>query len=109
MIYFVIGGILLAGSGIPLMLRKIKPDRVIPVQSLEEEGEKEKGYQMLAAIGRRLLSGGVGIVLAALVLFFWPGLELTTEEYVLSVSGAAAGLMLWVGLQSYLSIKSRNY
>jgi uncharacterized membrane protein len=106
MLFYLGGGILLILLALPLVLRRIKPVRMFVLRFEGEQEGKEKWYQATAYTGSRLMTAGISIVLAALILYLWPGLDLNAETYVLSVTGVIVGLLLWAVLQSYLFIKS---
>lgn len=105
-IFYIIGGLLLAVLALPMLHHRIQPKGFFRFFLKEADQDPEKWYQMNEYAGRRLLTAGIGIALAALLLYAWPGLDMTVESYVYTVTGVAAGLMLWAMVQSYLFFKS---
>lgn len=107
LMFFYLGcGLLLVALSLPLIKRKIKPVLRTSSPSENQLAESEKWYQAISYVGKRLFVAGIGTSLVALVLYIWPGLYLTIEEYTFSVTAVVAGLLLWCILQSYLYIKS---
>lgn len=107
MFFYMGGGFLMVALALPLVLRRIKPVRLFVLRFEDEQVGKEKWYQASGFTGRRLLSAGIGIAMAALVLYVWPGLDLSVESYALSVTGVVSGLLLWAVITSYLYWKSQ--
>jgi len=108
MLLYISSGLLLAALSIPLIRRKIKPNGLFGFRVSATMENPKLWYKVNEYAGRRLLTAGIGIALAALFLYLWPGLNLTIESYALAVTGVVAGLLLWSILQSFLYMKSLN-
>ena len=106
MFFYLGGGLLLAALSLLFIKRKIKSVDRNFFHSENQLADSGKWYQANEYVGRRLFIAGIGSIVAALALYLWPGIDLTVEEYALSVTGVIAGLLLWSILQSYLYIKS---
>lgn len=106
MLFYTGCGLLLAALALPLVQRRIKPNRMFVLRFEDDQEGREKWYHATGYAGRRLLTAGIGIALAAFLLFSWPELELSIEEYTLSITGVVGGFMLWGIITSYLYIKS---
>ena len=106
MLFYMGGGFLLAALALPMVRRQIKPNGLYGFRNRATMADPEKWYKVNEYAGRRLLTAGIGIALAALFIYMWPGLDLTIESYALAVTGVVAGLLLWAIVQSFLYMKS---
>ena len=106
MLLYISSGLLLAALSIPLIRRKIKPNGLFGFRVSATMENPELWYKVNEFAGRRLLVVGIAIALAALLLYVWPGLNLTVDSYALSVMGVVFGLLIWAMITSFLYLKS---
>ena len=106
MLLYISSGLLLAALSIPLIRRKIKPNGLFGFRVSATMENPELWYKVNEFAGRRLLVVGIAIALGALLLYVWPGLNLTVDSYALSVMGVVFGLLIWAMITSFLYLKS---
>ncbi len=104
LVMFVGSGALMAGLGIPLILQKIPPNPFYGVRVARALHNPAVWYPANAYAGRRFLVLGIGIVLAAVVLFAIPGMDVLGYSFT---SGAISlvGIAVVVA-QSLLYVQS---
>lgn len=103
-IFYVAAGLLLAGLSIPLILRRIPPNGLYGFRVRKTLENPEIWYTVNVFAGKRLLLVGLGTAVAAVVLYFWPGISV--DAYALSILGVVGGLLLLALIQSFLYLRS---
>ena len=89
LLLFAGSGLLLIGVSIPLIQRRIKPNYWYGFRTRRTLSDPAVWYEVNAYAGKRLLVSGVVTALAAIVLYFLPGL--TVEGYALGMTVFALG------------------
>ena len=89
-------GLLLAGLAVPLIRRGIGPNPWYGFRVPATLRDPEVWYEANACAGRVLFRAGIGIALASLALFLWPGID--PESYAwgclaIAVGGIAASVV----------------
>jgi uncharacterized membrane protein len=84
LLLFVGAGLLLAGISVPLIQRRIKPNWWYGFRVQRTLSDPNRWYDVNAYAGKRLLASGLITALAAIVLYFVPGL--TVDGYALAVT-----------------------
>jgi len=92
---YLICGTLLAGLSLPLIWKKVPPNGLYGFRVSQTLDNPQVWYEVNTYSGKRLFWAGVSIVLAALVLYFVPGISVDT--YALGVLAVFAVVMV-VGL-----------
>jgi uncharacterized membrane protein len=106
MFFYMGGGFLLAAFALPMVRRKKKPGRLAIFPQSGRLEDQDQWYKANEYAGCRLLTVGLGTALTAFLLYVWPGLDLSEQEYILAVTAVLGGLLLWAILTSYLFYKS---
>jgi uncharacterized membrane protein len=83
LLLFVSAGLLLAGISIPLIQRRVKPNWWYGFRTKRTLNNPALWYDVNAYAGQRLLVSGVITTIAAIVLYFFPGL--TVDGYALGM------------------------
>jgi uncharacterized membrane protein len=78
-------GLLISGLGIPLWLRKVRPNRFYGVRTSVTLGEARAWYEINAAAGRDMVVIGVLTLVLALVAPAW---GIVGDAYTLLMAGA---------------------
>jgi uncharacterized membrane protein len=100
LILYVVIGLLMVVLAVPLIKRKVKPNGLYGFRVPQTLSDPEVWYAVNAHFGRRLLVAGVATVLAALLLYRVPGLDVDSYAWALL---AVFALFFGVGLvQSWL-------
>ena len=92
---YLICGTLLAGLSLPLIWKKVPPNGLYGFRVSQTMDNPQVWYKVNTYSGKRLFWAGVSIVLAALVLYFVPGISV--DAYALGVLAVFAVVMV-VGL-----------
>ncbi|OGO27471.1 MAG: hypothetical protein A2136_01015 [Chloroflexi bacterium RBG_16_54_11] len=98
------GGLLLAALSVPLILRKIPPNRLFGFRIPSTLSNPSLWYQVNAYTGRRFLVVGLGTSLGSIVLYFTS--PSSADAYALSCLGLFLALFLWGIISSFLYLKS---
>ena len=106
MLLYVGSGLLLTILAVPLIRRKIKPNGLYGFRTKTTMENPKLWYKVNEYSGRRLLVAGIGTMVASLVIYAWPGLNLTVDEYALAVLGVFLLFFTWVLWSSYTFYKS---
>jgi hypothetical protein len=86
MLLFVGSGLLLIGISVPLIQRRIKPNYWYSFRTKRTLSNPQIWYDVNTYAGKRLLISGVITIIAAIMLYFIPGL---------TVDGYAAGMTIF--------------
>jgi hypothetical protein len=97
-------GLLLAIISIPLILRKIGPNRWYGFRIKKTLDDPAVWYPVNAYAAKRLLVVGLASSVSAVLLFFVPDLGLTT--YALACAGVSLGGLLVTIIQSLLYLRT---
>jgi hypothetical protein len=88
-------GILLVGLSLPLIWKKVPPNGLYGFRVSQTLNNPQVWYEVNAYSGKRLFWAGVSTVLAALALYFIPGISV--DAYALGVLAVFVVVMV-VGL-----------
>jgi hypothetical protein len=103
LLLFTFSGLLLAVISVPLILQKIGPNPWYGFRVRKTLDDPAIWYPVNAYAGKRLLAVGILNSLSAVLLFFVPGLEVTT--YALAIAGIALGGILVALIQSIVYLR----
>ena len=103
-ITFLIGGVLMIATAIPLMQRRIKPNSWYGFRTRKTLENEQVWYEVNAHAGKRLLVAGILITLASILFALIPGI--TLDAYALSVL-AVVMLTLGIGLAQSFAFLNR--
>lgn len=96
----------LAGLGIPLILRKVPMNHFYGVRFRQSFQTEKNWYEINAIGGRLLLLWSLPILLLGLAGFVWP--VNGTVKYALVSVGVTVGCVLMACLQSYWAARSMD-
>jgi hypothetical protein len=99
MLLFVGSGLLLVGISIPLIQRRVKPNYWYGFRTRRTLSDPQTWYDVNAYAGKRLLISGLITTIAAIMLFFVPGL--TVDGYSLGMTVFALGPLTIGIVQSF--------
>jgi uncharacterized membrane protein len=99
LLLFVGAGLLLAGISIPLIQRRIKPNWWYGFRTPRTVNNPAIWYDVNAYAGKRLLISGLITTVAALVLYFIPGM--TIDGYVWGMTVFSMGPIIVGAAQSF--------
>jgi hypothetical protein len=98
LLLFVGSGLLLVGISIPLIQRRVKPNYWYGFRTKRTLNNPAVWYNVNAYAGKRLLVSGIITTVAAVLLYFIPGL--TVDGYALGMTTFALGPLTLGVLQS---------
>ena len=104
LVLYVSSGLLLAALAVPMIRRWIKPNLFYGFRVRQTLENPTVWYAANAYAGKRLLLVGISMALAALVLYFIPGLSL--DGYALACLGVTATALIITLVQSFLYLKT---
>lgn len=104
MVTYLLGGLLLVGLALPLIRRRIKPNPWYGFRVAKTLADSKLWYDVNAYSGRLLLYAGIATCLAAVALWFIPGLGL--GSYALGCATVALGSLLLTLLLSFRYLNS---
>jgi len=104
LLFNTVTGLLLAVISIPLILRKIGPNPWYGFRVKKTLDDPAVWYPVNAYAAKRLLAVGLVSSLAAVLLFFVPGLDL--NSYALACAGVSLGGLLVTLIQSIFYLRS---
>jgi len=99
MVLFASMGVVLTAISIPLIQRRIKPNYWYGFRTRRTLSDPVVWYEVNAYAGKRLLVSGLITTIAAVVLYFVPGL--TVDGYSLGMTAFALGPLTIGVLQSF--------
>lgn len=103
---YIICNLLLTALSIPLVLRKVKPNHVYGFRVPATLANPELWYEVNAFAGKHLFVTGIVGFLAAIGLYFIPGLTIDGYAYLcLGVMGIAFAFTI---IQSFLYLKAKR-
>ena len=85
MLSFVATGLLLIGLAIPMMLRRVKPNRWYGFRTHKTLSDDEIWYASNAYGGKLLLIFGIVHTVTSLVLYFVPALQANLDAYASAI------------------------
>ena len=97
-------GLLLAAISIPLILQKIGPNAWYGFRVKKTLNDPAVWYPVNAYAGKRLLVVGIVSSLSAVLLFFVPGVDLTS--YALAFAGIVLGGLFVTIIQSVFCLRT---
>jgi hypothetical protein len=95
LILYVVIGLLSAVIAVPLIKGKVKPNALYGFRVPQALDDPAVWYAVNAHFGRRLLVTGIATTMAALLLYYVPGLDVDSYAWALL---AVYGLFFGVGL-----------
>ena len=104
LLLYTFSGLLLAAISIPLILQKIGPNPWYGFRVKKTLNDPAVWYPVNAYAGKRLLVVGIVSSLSAVLLFFVPGLDVTT--YALTFAGIILGGLFVTVIQSIFYLRS---
>jgi uncharacterized membrane protein len=104
LIFYSIGGLLLAGLSVPLILHKIPPNWLLGFRVPSTLEKPELWYRVNSYAGKRLLVVGLGTAVGAIFLYYM--VDSNLKAYAMSCLGLFLGLFLWGIITSYLFMRS---
>jgi uncharacterized membrane protein len=103
MILFVCAGLLIAGAAIPLILRRIKPNRWYGFRTDKSLSAERVWYEANAYSGWLLLCLGVVLAAMSVALHFVPSIGGSLATY-----GLACGALFTIGLLAITALSNRK-
>jgi uncharacterized membrane protein len=96
---FLITGLVIAGLGIPLWLRRVPPNRLYGIRTAGTLADESRWYAVNASAGRVMVGVGVATAILSVVL---DGLGVVGDAHVLTMAlllAAGGALVAFVGLR----------
>lgn len=101
MIVFLFSGLLLAALSVPMIMGKISPNGLYGFRVKKTMDNPEIWYPVNAYSGKWLLAAGLVLSLAALAIYFIPGISIDTYAYSV--------LVVWLGIFTVALTASIRY
>ena len=104
LLFYTCSGLLLAVISIPLILRKIGPNPWYGFRVKKTLNDPAVWYPVNVYAGKRLLLVGIVSSLSAVLLYYVPGLDVTS--YALAFAGIVLGGLLVAVIQSVFYLRT---
>ena len=102
-IVYIAVGLVLIAAGIPLSMRKVRPNEYYGFRTKSTLGNEALWYAVNAATGKTLIIGGVIGNMATVILYFRP--EVSQEMFVSGALVILSLVMIGVLVTSFLQLR----